>query len=330
MKTHVFLWAALCMVLISCSGSHSNQFTLLGEIENSEDASMVYLQQFRNKMYFVVDSAKVVNGKFTFKGEVGDPALYAFSLNKKLSSFFIEPGKHHAIYNPENPLVQIDESEANELYSKHLSSAQTGTLDIDSLIEVYPKSEVPLYLLYRYYSYNTTPEKLRVSQNKTDNTLSNRYFNLQISTIIEHLEQVEPGKQAPDFSLPDTLNREISLSSLQGKYVLLEFWASWCPYCRKESPVLTDAFKQFSEENFTILSVSLDCKHDAWLNAIHHDGLEKWQHVSELTMWDSKVAELYAVRAIPSNFLIDPNGIILAKNLEGEALIDALNHLLKE
>ena len=143
------------------------------------------------------------------------------------------------------------------------------------------------------------------------------------------LKAVAIGAMAPEFAEADTSGNVISLASFRGKYVLVDFWASWCGPCRRENPHVVKTFNRYKGKNFTILGVSLDRPgaKDKWLKAIHKDGLA-WTQVSDLQFWKSKTAELYAVRAIPQNFLIDPDGKIIAKNLMGDDLSDKLEELL--
>lgn len=138
------------------------------------------------------------------------------------------------------------------------------------------------------------------------------------------------GAPAPDFSQNDVNDKPVKLSDFRGKYVLLDFWASWCGPCRAENPNVVETYRAYSDKNFTVLGVSLDQpgKKDAWLAAIEKDGLP-WTQVSDLQFWNNAAAKLYQVRSIPQNFLIDPNGKIVAKNLRGEALQEKLKALLK-
>jgi peroxiredoxin len=150
----------------------------------------------------------------------------------------------------------------------------------------------------------------------------------QFAERLPKLKAVALGATAPEFAEADTAGKMVSLSSFRGKYVLIDFWASWCGPCRQENPNVVRAFNHYKGQKFTIVGVSLDRPgaKDKWLKAIHNDGLA-WTQLSDLKFWDSKAAGLYAVRGIPQNFLLDPDGKIIGKNLRGEDLENKLEEI---
>lgn len=143
------------------------------------------------------------------------------------------------------------------------------------------------------------------------------------------------GNKAPEITEKNPEGKELKLSSLEGKIVLIDFWASWCGPCRGENPNVVAAYQKYKDskfksgKGFTVFSVSLDRDKTAWVNAIAADKLEWQYHVSDLQFWNAKYAGIYGVGRIPSNFLIDGNGVILGKDLRGPALEEALKGLLK-
>lgn len=154
--------------------------------------------------------------------------------------------------------------------------------------------------------------------------------NTAVAQFVErmiNLKNVQIGQPAPDFTIPTIDGKTTSLKNFRGKYLLIDFWASWCAPCREENPNVVQAYNQFKNRNFTILGISLDKDKNAWEQAVKQDGLT-WQHASELADFDGKIVRLYQIEAIPSSFLVDPKGKIIARDLRGDELTSFLNKTL--
>jgi len=216
-------------------------------------------------------------------------------------------------------------------------NAAKGEILYGHYIESNLNSPMMVYAFDKYYlatrGHNDPNRVLALFEMLPDSVKARptaKAFKQQITNGITYDKDVAVGKTAPDFTINDTLDHPVSLSSFRGHYVLLDFWASWCMPCRAENPNVVKQYARFHEKGFDILSVSLDQpgKKANWLKAIHDDGLT-WTHVSNLKFWDDSAVKLYGVQSIPQNFLIDPQGRIVGRNLRGEELEKALAAVYK-
>lgn len=243
----------------------------------------------------VRDKAGVIYRKIDAATENGKTKLDA-ALRKKFDDEFAEVEK-------------LNDSAVTDFVKAHLSSVASALVIQD-----------------RYISYSY-PDKAAVLYAQLSEKVKKSFYGKEIKAALDLDAKTGLGKAAPDFTQPDTLGRAMSLHGFKGKYVLIDFWASWCVPCRKENPNVVKAYQKYHDKGFEILGVSLDSKKDAWLKAIAVDGLT-WQHVSDLKGWANAAATDYGVKSVPANYLLDRDGKIIAKGLRGEFLDKKLAELL--
>ncbi|MBS0011371.1 MAG: TlpA family protein disulfide reductase, partial [Bacteroidales bacterium] len=175
-------------------------------------------------------------------------------------------------------------------------------------------------MILRSISYNLTGPELETYVNELDAKLMQTQTIMDLTERIEKLRKVAIGEIAPAFTQNDPEGNPVSLSDVLGpKVLLIDFWAAWCGPCRQENPNVVDVYNEFHDKGFDVLGVSLDRDRDDWLKAIEDDKLT-WTNVSDLEFWSNEAAQLYAVNAIPANFLVDSEGRILASNVRGPEL----------
>lgn len=322
------------------------------------DSSYVYLQKVIDGSLSAVDSVLCTNGKFVFKGEVNFPEMYYlnFGSRKFHTNLFIENSKivveanydslenltitgsrSHAEFEQYQDEVLPFDNKIKDLYKQYeeASNDENKSLmtQIESTMEVlsidkknfvknyvgnHKKSVVSPYILRRV-AYSLEVEELDSMVNILDTSLRASVYYKSMNSKVAALRNVAIGKSAPDFTLNDTTETPISLSSFKGKYLLVDFWASWCGDCRRENPNVVKLYEDYKDKGLEILGVSFDKKKDAWIKGIKDDGLT-WPQVSDLKGWGSGAGKLYGVSSIPHTVLLDKDGVIIAKNLMGEEL----------
>lgn len=317
----------LLPLLISCSQTEG--YKVEGRI-NAESGT-IYLRHFRNKMFFTVDSAVINNGRFSFDGRLNRADLYGLTLDTtRMQTWYVwlDNGSINVEIDVADTRNIVVNGSAPQALFEYYQQHRVG-FDIDSFIQANPLSPVPLYILYRDYPTGLSADELERSLSFADASMEDLSFVKELRETIASKRRVEPGNAYLDFLVSDLDGIEVRFSDYLGDYLLLEFWASWCGPCRREIPRLRDVYENFKHTGFRVVAVSLDFDASSWINAIESEGLHEWVNVSDLKFWDSRPAQVYGVRHIPSNFLIAPDGTIIGQNLKAEELAEELASLVE-
>lgn len=364
MKSRIYL-LYLLVFSYSCHNQFDG-FTIRGKVEGFGNGKAVLQRRLDNR-FIPIDSSQVKNGRFSFRGKISEPQVCYIRFEDTLPpirlmlenvSYDIKAG----IRDLENPvirgsllqdkvteyhaLVRPYEDTLDSVYFRIRRAGSFGNpVILDSLNRLFDSVEVSEknasldfisrnknnvvgpYILWGTLAYDMDLKELMEVSSQFSRNLDTTLYVKQIQRRITTMRRVSVGEIFTDISLPDTAGNPVSLSSLKGKYLLIDFWASWCRPCRRENPQVVAAYKEYKKKGFEIFGISLDRDASAWKKAIRDDGLN-WVQVSDLKGWQSEGVRLYGVRAIPHSVLINTNGYIVGQDIQGQDLKKTLAKLI--
>ncbi len=335
-----FLCISLC---VNGQVKEKQTFKVVVSVENLKSPAML-IMTVRDLTQWVEYTTESIEGHFVLSGSVKQPSFayltmkYGNEFDKaprlgNITQLFvtnqfikIEAIDSLATAKIEGGIAQRELEELRSKLNEHSNNNQAKVSVVNEFVALHSNSFVSVQAIQNLLiegNFSTSMEGLTSLFALLSSEMKSTSSGRQLSRDVLIAKNTMLNAQAPDFIQSDTLERPFRLSSLRGKYVLIDFWASWCKPCRMENPELVKAFHEFSDKGFTIIGVSLDNNRSSWLKAIRKDGLV-WQHVSDLKFWRNEVAQLYGVKNVPQNYLISPKGKIIARNIKVGMLSDEL------